>query len=224
MRVYHVIVGAVVLGTALPVALHHAQHGLVNPHQVGLAFFFWLNVIIAFWEISLLLRRDEVAEHFAEIKEAYLGRELERSKEFFGSKIALSRVLSPSSWVQLWTSYALFDRSYADRSSYGFMIDVGNGFMTMAPSLLCAYAMTYQLLPARLFGIVLCMLCYQMWYGTVVYFASFVLNKRYRGHTIGNLILFVGMSNGIWFSFPLWGMWVGYRLIESASYAVFLGG
>lgn len=223
MRIYQVVVLAVVLGTAAPIVLHVREHGGFNPHQAGLAFFLWLNAIIAFWEICLFFRIDHIEEQYARFKTDYAGRELDRVKDYFDSKVSLGALFSLTTWAEIWSSYALFDESYADRKSYGFFIDVGNGFTTLLPSLLCAYGMTFHLLPARVFGILLILLCYQMWYGTLVYFGSFLKNRRYRGHSLGNLALFVGLSNGIWFTFPLWGIWAAVRLIYDDSYA-FLGG
>ncbi len=194
----------------------------MNPHQIGLVFFLWLNAIIAFWEICLFLRIDLIEEEFADFRERYRGRELDRVIDYFGSEVSASKVFSPTTWSQIWSSYAIFDDSYANRKSFGFFIDVGNGFSTMLPTLLFLYGMTYHVLPARLLGIVGLLICYQMWYGTVVYFGSYVFNKRYVGHSPRNVAIFVGVSNGLWFTFPLWGIWAALQMIYTDSYAVFL--
>lgn len=223
MRIYQVVCLAVGVGTAVPVYLHHETHGVWNPTQIGVAFFLWLNAIIALWEICLFLRIDLIEKQYEDFKVRYKGRELDRVKDYFGAPVALSKLLSPTTWAEIWSSYAVFDDSYANRKSFGFFIDVGNGFSTLIPTLVCLYGMTYHFLPARLLGIVLLILNYQMWYGTLVYFGSFVFNKRYVGHTPGNLALFVGLSNGLWFTFPVWAMWAAVKMIYSDSYAVFLG-
>ncbi len=220
MRVYQVVVAAVVLGTATPIALHHAAHGGFNAHQVGLAFFLWLNAIIAFWEICLFLRIDLIEEQHRRFVREYRGRELTRVFDFFGRKIRPSEVFSTALWAEIWSSYSIFDDSYADKKSFGFFVDVGNGFSTMIPTLLVLYGMTFDILPARALGVVMLILMYQMWYGTVVYFASFVKNRRYVGHSPLNLAIFVGLSNGIWLHFPLWGMAVALGLIYQDSFAI----
>ena len=220
MRVYQVVVGTVVLGTAVPIALHHRAFGHENLHQVGLAFFLWLNAIIAFWELCLFYRIDHIEEQHRRFVPLYKGRELDRVIDFFGAKLTVAKIFSLTTWAEIWSSYSIFDDSYANRKSFGFFIDIGNGFSTLIPSLLCLYGMTYEWLPARALGIVLLLINYQMWYGTIVYFTSFVFNKRYVGHTKGNLALFVGLSNGIWLLFPLWGMGVALALIYSDSYAI----
>ncbi len=222
MPVYVVVVAAVVLGTATPVVLHHHTHGVWNAHQIALAFFLWLNTIIAYWEICLFFEIDRIEEQYAGFRTKYRGRELDRVKDFFTSKLTLRQVFAMSTWAEIWSSYAVFDESYADRKSYGYFIDIGNGFSTLVPSLLCLYGMTFHVLPARVLGLIAILLSYQMWYGTLLYFTSFIRNKRYVGHTIGNLALFVGLSNGLWFTFPLWAMWAAIQLIYTDSYAVFM--
>ena len=58
---------------------------------------------------------------------------------------------------------------------------------------------------------------YQMFYGTVIYFLSFFMNNRHHNKSITEVALFVGLSNGIWFFFPLLGMYINYELIVSGS-------
>lgn len=221
MRIYQIVLSAVVLGTALPVALHVRATGAFNAHQAALAFFLWLNVIISLWEICLCLRIDQIREQHTEYIARYRGRELDRVKEFFGTKVPLSRFLSPSVWADLWASYSVFDPSYADRKSFGFFIDIGNGFSTPLPCLLFLYGMTYEPFSARALGIIGLLVFYQMWYGTIVYLTSYVMNKRYVGHSFWNVTLFVGLSNGLWLTFPLWGIAAAVSMIVSNTYAVF---
>ena len=143
-------------------------------------------------------------------------------KDFFFAPVSVAKIFSPTTWSEIWSSYALFDPAYADRKSFGFWIDTGNGISTSIVSLLCLYGMTLHELPPRVLGLVLLIACYQMFYGTIVYFSSFVFNRRYVGHTAANLAAFVGLSNGIWIVFPLWGIWAAIQLIYSDSYALFL--
>jgi hypothetical protein len=221
MRVWNVVLFAVVAGSAAPILLHHGVHGVFNVHQMALAFFAWLNAIIALWEICLFLRIDLIEEQHRRFVAEYRGRELDCARDFFAKPVPLGRLFSPTLWAELWSTYSVFDDSYANRKSFGFFVDIGNGFSTLVPSLLFLYGMTYEILPARVLGIVGLLLFYQTWYGTVVYFASFILNKRYRGHSPFNLALFVGMSNGLWLTFPLWGMYAAVTMIDESSYALF---
>jgi hypothetical protein len=220
MRIYQIVSSAIVLGTVIPVSLHWRTTGLFNAHQAALAFFLWLNVIVALWEICLFLRIDLIQAQHADFIERYRGRELARVKDFFLMKVPLARILSPSVWAELWSSYSVFDPSYADRKSFGFFIDIGNGFSTPLPCLLFLYGMTYEPISPRALGIIGLLVFYQMWYGTVVYLASYVMNKRYAGHSMWNVALFVGLSNGLWLTFPLWGMGVAISMIVSNTYAI----
>jgi hypothetical protein len=223
MRVYQVVVLAVVLGTVVPVVLHHQVHGVVNVHHAALAFFLWLNTIIAFWEICLFLRIDRIEADFARFEKDYVGRPLDRVKDFFFTKLRVAQIFSLGTWSEIWSTYALFDAAYADRKSFGFWIDTGNGFTTLLTSLGVLYGLTYQPVSARTLGIVMLLACYQMGYGAVVYFASYVFNKRYAGHSARDLAIFVGLSNGIWIVFPAWGIWAALQLILTDRYAIFLG-
>jgi hypothetical protein len=47
------------------------------------------------------------------------------------------------------------------------------------------------------------------------------MNERYRGHSAFNVALFVGLSNGLWLTFPIWGIVVSILLIGSGSYEIF---
>ncbi len=221
LPIWLLVGGATVLGTALPVALHYGEHGVVNGHQIALAFFFWLNVIIAFWEICLFLHIDLIRRQYEGFVRDYRGRELDRVIELFTSKVPLGRALATETWAEIWSSYSLFDESYADKRSFGYFIDIGNGFTTLVPSLLFAYGMTFQILPARVLGIIGLVFSYQMLYGTLVYFSSFILNKRFRGHRPFDLAIFVGLSNGLWTVFPIWAIGASIWMIYNDSYALF---
>jgi hypothetical protein len=220
MRVYQIVSVAIVIGTAFPVSLHARVTGGFNLHEAGLAFFLWLNAIIALWEICLFLRIELIREQHEAFMPRYRGRELDRVREFFATKVPLARVFSPSVWAELWSSYSIFDPSYADRKSFGFFIDIGNGFSTLVPCVLFLYGMTFEPMSARALGIIGLLIFYQMWYGTVVYLASYVMNRHYRGHSFRNVALFVGLSNGLWLTFPLWGIVVSVSMIESNTYAI----
>lgn len=211
----------VAVGTLVPVWLHHRVHGVFDLEQAALAFFLWLNVLIALWELCLFARIDLIYEQHLRFVAEYRGRELDRVIALFTAPLPLAKVFSSATWAEIWSSYSIFDESYADRRSFGFFIDVGNGFTTLLPSVLVLYGMTYELMPARVLGVIGVVLFYQMLYGTVVYFASFVMNRRYVGHSPMNLAIFVGISNGLWLLFPIYGIVVSASLIASNDYSIF---
>lgn len=222
MRVWQVILFSVVAGSALPVLAHHHQHGVINPYQVVLAAFLWINVIIALWELCLLARIDHVAAQHRRYVAEYRGREIARVRDFILAKVSQRELLSPTFWSDVWASYSVFDASYADRRSYGFFVDVGNGLTTLIPSLLFLHAMTSAALPARALGVVGIVLFYQMWYGTVIYLLSFFFNRRHAGHPRSHIALIIGVSNGLWLVAAPIGLYASIALVYSDSYEIFL--
>lgn len=219
MQVWSLVLGAVALGGAAAALVHACVHD-ANAHQAALGCFLCLNVIVALWEICLFLRIGAIRARHERLKVDYHGRELDRALDFLRTPVPIARLFSPDLWSELWSSYALFDDSYADRRSFGFFIDVGNGFSTLVPSLVFLVGMTAPVLPARVLGIVGLLLFYQMAYGTLIYLMSYVLNRRWRGHPPVHVALFVGLSNGLWLVFPGWGIVVSVRMILDGTYAV----
>jgi hypothetical protein len=217
------VIGTVVLvGTLFHTWLHQRVHGVYSATQIGLVFFLVTNVMIAWWEIALFVCQDQIRSEYEAIKEPYRGREMTRIAEIFARPIPLFRVLSFSQWTTIWSSYSLFDPGYSDRRSYGYNIDVGNGFTTLIPATLFAFGMTFEMMPARILGIIGVILFWQMFYGTAVYFFQFFNNGRHKGHSLRDLLLFVGITNLMWFIFPIWGLSASVRLILDGSYSVFL--
>jgi len=216
------VIGIVIAaGTVFHTWLHQRVHGVFNPTQIGLAFFLVVNVLINWWEIALMVCQDQIQAEYREIKEPYRGREMQRIAEIFARPIPLLEVLSFRQWTAIWSSYSLFDPGYSDRRSFGYNIDVGNGFTTIIPATLFAFGMTFELMPARWLGILGVIMFWQMFYGTAVYFFQFFNNGRHKGHSVNDLLLFVGITNLMWFVFPIWGLCASIQLILDGSYGVF---
>lgn len=217
-----VVIGFVVsVGTMFHVWLHHRVHGTYNATQIGLAFFLVINVLVNWWEIALLACQDQIREEYEAFKEPYRGRALECVAEVFARPIPLLQVFSFRQWTKVWSSYSLFDPGYSDPRSFGYNIDVGNGFTTIIPSLVFVFGMTFELMPARILGILGIIIFWQMFYGTALYFFQFFHNGRHRGHSVRDLALFVGVTNLTWLIFPAWGMAASVELILEGSYALF---
>lgn len=217
------VIGIVVAGgTLFHTWLHQRVHGVYNLTQIGLAFFLVINVLISWWEIALFVCQDQIRAEYEAIKEPYRGHELKRVGEVFARPIPLLRVLSLREWSVIWSSYSLFDPGYSDRRSFGYNVDVGNGFTTIIPAIIFTFGMTFELLPARVLGIVGIIMFWEMFYGTAVYFFQFFNNGRHKGHSVRDLLLFVGITNLMWFIFPIWGLSASVRLILDGSYSVFL--
>ena len=126
-------------------------------------------------------------------------------------------------WSKVWSTYSLYDPSYSNRESFGFFVDVGNGWTTCIPSILALLALTLDLpgISARTVGVACMLKYYQEFYGTVIYFLSYIMNGRYKGKEFVEVALFVGLTNGLWFFFPLLGMYTSVELINSDSFKIF---
>ncbi|KAJ1459254.1 hypothetical protein M885DRAFT_479532 [Pelagophyceae sp. CCMP2097] len=230
LRAFHVIL-AVVLGVPLVMGLiHYSKHGVVNSWQVFLSFFAGLNTLICFWELALAYRIDLIQSDFAKLllrvddtNGAQRGQESRFAivGALFMKPMARRDVVSLSFWSQIWSTYSIYDPSYANKEAFGFFIDCGNGHSTLLPSILWLVGMTYNVVPARAFGLVGLVVFYQELYGTVVYFASFCVNKRYRNRTALEVALFVGLSNGLWIFGPATGMVASLRCVYDENYTVF---
>jgi hypothetical protein len=207
----------VVVGFAITFIAHCLLRG-PNVNQAALSLFLWINILINYWELCLLLRASQIDHDADGLKQNYCGNELSAAAKLFTSRIRIREALSPTYWAGVWTVYSLFDDAYRDKKSFGFNIDVCNGIFTIFPSVFLLTAMTAQYVPATTLGIVAVAVFYQMLYGTVVYAFSFALNGQHRGHTRANVAMFVGGSNGLWVIFPLWGIVVAIILITTNSY------
>ena len=212
----------VVGATTFHVWLHQRTNGVWNPTQIALAFFLVINVMIAWWELALFFCQDQIQAEYDALREPYRGREMQAVAEVFTRPIPLHRLLAFSEWTRVWSTYSLFDPGYSDRRSFGYNIDVGNGFTTLVPATLYAFGMTFELMPARLLGVIGVIIFWQMFYGTSVYFFQFFNNGRHEGHRVRDVLLFVGVSNLSWMLFPAWGLWASIQLVVSGTYEVFL--
>jgi len=160
------------------------------------------------------------------LNERFGTRRLEAVGEFFLFPMTVADIFSSKFWSRVWSTYAMYDPSYANELSFGFFVDVGNGWTTIIPSVLLYIALTHhsalwpEVLTPFALGIMGIMKFYQEFYGTCIYFLSFFLNKRYVGKSFFEVALFVGFSNGLWFFFPLLGIYACVHMISSNSYDI----
>ncbi len=213
MRIGDVLLSYVLLGTSGPAIAHFCAHGQFNAIQISLSFFCTLNILISFWEIALGMYINEIQRDYLILREKFKGSGLRAAINFFSTPMKFSEIFKFQSWTSVWATYSLYDPSYSNRESFGFFIDVGNGWSTLIPSAVFLYGLTYDIIRPRALGILGALMFYQEFYGTVIYFSSFLFNKRYRDKAHLEVALFVGLSNGMWFFFPLMGLWVSIVLI-----------
>lgn len=215
------IVGFLVLVTGAHVALHYRLHGVFNVHQIVMALFLVLNLLVNFWELGLYFTADAIRDEYLRTKDEFAGRPTDRIDEVFAMRVPLSRLFSFKSWTGIWSSYALFDVGYVRKGSFGYNIDVGNGFSTVLPATLFGLGMSLEIVSPQVLGMIGIAMFWQMFYGTVVYFFQFFNAGRHVGHTKKDLWVFVGTTNGMWFIFPIWGIALSVAMIQSGTFDVF---
>jgi uncharacterized protein YqgC (DUF456 family) len=65
------------------------------------------------------------------------------------------------------------------------------------------------------------LLFYQKFYGTTLYFFTYLFNRRYEGHSRAAVWTFVGGIDGIWLVLPALGLYACVRLLLEGSFDVF---
>lgn len=225
MRVYQFLILYVISTTLCPILLYFHQHAAFSTVHIALSFFLALNLLICLWEISLGLNITKIAADYQLLNKKYEKRRLNAVVDLMMHELSLAETLSLKFWSRIWSTYSLYDTSYSNKESFGFFVDVGNGWTTILPTLLFLYSITYHndsVFDARVTGMIGLVKFYQEFYGTCVYFLSFFMNKRHVGKSFFEVFLFIGLTNGIWFFFPLLGMYACVDMIQLNSFAVLI--
>lgn len=125
----------IALLAALGIGHRAYWHGGVGLTYVVFALFLSTNLVICFWEICLVFRRDYIESRSAYWQQQRLRTGRSPALAFLATKVPLRSAFSPTVWADVWAAYSVYDGSYADRRTYGFNVDVGNGFITAVPTL-----------------------------------------------------------------------------------------
>lgn len=200
----------------LPIAAHYAAHGVVNGWHVMLSIFLAINILICIWEISLWRRIDDIGRWFNMPR----GTGDRPRGNLYTTPISPSQFFSTRLWARTWLGYAYWDDGYADPKSFGFAIDVGNGFSTLIPSVLFHVGMTVPFLSPVVLGIVGLLIFYQKFYGTCLYFFQYLFNRRFEGRALSGVLGVVGGTNGVWLLFPAIGIYVCLRLVLDGRFDI----
>ncbi len=205
---------------ALPgVGVRYLLHGDLDVFHCLLTLFFSINLVVCYWEMCLFFRRDYIEER----SDYWRRRRDDTGKtpavEFLTTSVALNRILSPTVWADVWATYSLFDSAYADRNTYGFNIDIGNGFATPALTLILYVTYTGELLPAVAAGILGTMLFWQWVYGSTLYVVSFLVGQKQTRITTREFYTYIFSLNAIWVLIPMLGLYVSVRLILDGDYS-----
>ena len=206
--------------TLVGITVRYLLRGDFDIIHALLVLFFSINVVVCYWEICLFFKRDYIEQR----AEYWRKREEDTGRvsaiEFLTTKIPLTRVLSPTIWADVWATYSKFDDSYTDRRTYGYNVDIANGFVTLVPTLVLYVAFTFDLLPALIAGMVGVMMFWQVTYATSVYWVSFFVARRQNRIARRDMYIYIWVLNSPWLLFALLGLYVSIRLIVDGDYSV----
>ena len=200
-------------------ARYYARGDLNLIHSV-LSLFFSINLLVCYWEVCLYFRRDYIERRTGYWRRRRRETGLAPAGEFLASRVPLTRLLSPTVWADAWATYSQYDGSYADRGSFGFNVDIGNGFVTPVPTLFLYAAYTFDFLPSLYAGILGAMVFWQWIYATSLYCVSFFVAKRHTRISRLETFIFVIVINSFWVLCALLGLYVSVRLIMDGNYSV----
>ena len=226
MRFPVALVVSVFLGGVFFVSttIHAVLHQQVSWWYLATNFFLILNILICYWEMCLFKHADYVSDHASALMDAHSHEKGKPVMAFLFDKISMKDVLSMKYWSQLWGVYALFDGSYADRRTFGFNVDIGNGMFSILPSLFIHLALTWHVFPAVVVGIVALCVFYQVTYCTFMYWVSFFQVGRHKHISFQEQCIYIWGTNAPWFIFGLIGVYVSIRLILDNNYLVVITG
>ena len=206
--------------TLVGIGARYWTRGDFDAIHVLLSLFFSVNLVICYWEICLFFNKDHIekrAEYWSE-RRRMTGRT--PVVEFLVRRVPLTRIASPTLWADVWATYSQYDGSYADRRTFGFNVDIANGFATPIPTLILYTAYTFDLLPALVAGIIGTMLFWQLTYMTSVYYVSFFVADRHVRISRREKHIYIYAMNCPWVLFALLGLYVSIRLIVNGDYSV----
>lgn len=190
----------------------------VQKEIYALLFFNNLNIFIALCEIALGMNIMHIKSEYLRLREQYKGKEWDACLAFLTTPLTFQELFSGKAWSLMWSTYSLYDPSYQNYESFGFFIDFGNGMSTIPPCLLMNYALISPQSISPLFvGCVGIAMYWQVMYGTIIYVLSFMFNRRYEGKSTLEVALFVGISNSLWFFFPIFGIHLCVLLLRDGS-------
>lgn len=220
------VVTWIVVSCGVTMALLPYENKLSGNYIVtALIFFNNLNLFISICEICLGFHILFIKEDYQKKLKTYGGRDestlLQGLLSWVNMPITFRQILDGKTWAQMWSTYSLLDPSYQNHESFGFFIDVGNGWSTIPPCVMLNYAMIYpNAVSPLLVGTVSLGSNWQMMYGTIVYFLSFLFNKRYEGKgIIANTIVF--FANVVWMVFPGLAIYAAVCILRDGNLDIF---
>lgn len=202
---------------------HSNMHRLTtNPLATCLIIFNNLNIFISICEICLGYHIRFIQQDYRQRLKLYgNGKEWQGAFELLRMPLTAREMFHGKTWALMWSTYSLFDPSYQNNESFGFFIDVGNGWTTIPSCVYLNYAILYpERVNPLILGCVVIASYWQMLYGTIIYFLSFLFNKRYEGHAGWSIFVFVASTNGVWMIFPSMAIYAAYCILRDGNLSI----
>ena len=171
---------AIVLLAMLGIGTRYYVFGDFNAIHGQLSLFFSTNLVICYWEICLFLKRDYIEERTEYWRTRHRETGRTPAVEFLLTRVPLRRILSPTVWADVWATYSQIDGSFSDRRTWGFNVDVANGYFTPIPTLILYAALTLNIMPAVLAGMLGLVLSWQWAYPATPAAATTARSRRSR--------------------------------------------
>jgi hypothetical protein len=207
--------------TCLPLALMKTKSVLPNTLGITILTFNNLNILISLCEVVLGRYIHIIQDDYKKLQQQYPNNQRHQAAfAFLFYPLSMRTLFNGRIWSKMWSTYSLWDPSYSNPESFGFFIDVGNGYSTILPCLLWNVAILFPNWIHKhhydtLVGFIGACSYWQVLYGTIIYFLSFCWNKRYLNKPLVEVIGFVGVANGIWFVFPILALYASYMILLS---------
>lgn len=215
------VVAVLVAGGTLAGILARLQtNGELNVIHSLFCLFFSVNLLICYWEICLFFLREKIGARAAYWREMQGRTGRSPAHGFFATRIRLTQVLSPAVWADAWAAYCYYDDSYADRRTFGFNVDIANGFVTPVPTLVLYVAFTVGYPSALVAGMIGLMLFWQWVYMTSTYLVSFFVARRHTLVSRRDMYIYIVAINSFWILCALLGLYVSIALIVNGDYRV----
>lgn len=187
-----------------------------------LCMFLLVNLSNCYWEMSLATNSRYIEERAKYWKDWQGETGRTPARGFFLKRVTLLQAISPLAWADMWAAYSYYDEAYADRKSYAFIVDTGNGFVSLLPSLFLLTAFTIEWPGALITGLISAMLFWQLVYMTSLYFTSYFVSGGNPKLTRFEFWMFVVFMNGIWIVVPIFGLYIAIRMVFEGNYSALL--
>lgn len=228
MEMYCIVLIALQIGLpALFLSILHASMWGFSLSSAILIWFIIINMLITVWELALyycfpVLRKEhERREKLGFYNDSEEGRKVRSSITMnLFRKYEISEMMKFEFWVHIWTEYCRYDDAYANPETFQYNIDVGNGHSTPIPCFIMLISMFMPIFSPQVTGIIGALLFYQKWYGTLLYLFTYHNCNKGKHLTPMEYYAAVLGTNGVWFTVPLWGLYVCIQMILTNSFDI----